>query len=374
MKIKELWNFKYNEPILGIEIGDINNNGEVEIIAYTKTGTLLFISLNGKILHQEVIVKGSPIWHLKIYDINTDGKNKLILGGMDGILRIFKCNLSYNLEPILTHKLGSSISGILIEDINNDSLDEIIVFSLDKTLRVLNPIDGKLVWGQIFEDGIGDAIIYANSQNLDNKEIAACGNDGTIRIFEGRTGELLWFKKYSDKIRFVNFTNSNKGSLISCGGDDKKLHFIDIITQNEIKTIEFNDYLWKCRSYPSPVFNNSIVSSYSFSYFDKSTATQNAEFTSELICLNEYLNVKWELIGLNIECLEAKEFDNRILILAGTTKGKLLIIEEKSGKILWNKNYISCINSIQILSERSVLFSCHDDGRIICHKMELSFA
>jgi len=88
LKAKELWNFKYNAPILGIELADINANGQIEIIAYTKTGILLFISLSGKLLHKEVISKDSSLWHLKIYDIDDDGRYELILGGMDGILRI----------------------------------------------------------------------------------------------------------------------------------------------------------------------------------------------------------------------------------------------------------------------------------------------
>ncbi|UCC20390.1 MAG: hypothetical protein JSV62_03620 [Promethearchaeota archaeon] len=370
MKIKELWNFKYSEPILGIEIADINHNGQVEIIAHTKTGTLLFISQSGKILHQELILKESPIWHLKIYDINADGHKELILGGMDGVLKIYKCNIIYHLELIWSHKLGSSISGFFIEDINKNNLDEIIVFSLDRTLRVLDIIDGKLIWGQIFEDGIGDAMVYTNKQNANNKEIAACGNDGTIRIFEGTTGKLLWFKKYSNKLRCVNILNSNKGSLLLFGGDDKKLHFIDINSQNEIKTIKFNDYLWKCKTYPFTYRNNAIVSSYSFSYFDKAIPIQNIEFTSKLISLNEFLNINWELTGFNIESFKIKEFDKRTLIIAGTTKGKLLIIEEKSGRILFNKNYNSCINDIQIFMEKRILYSCHDDGRIICHEID----
>jgi len=213
LKAKELWNFKYNAPILGIEVADLNGNGQIEIIAYTKNGILLIISLNGKLLHKEIISKDSPLWHLKIYDINEDGRYELILGGMDGIVRIFKCDLTYNLELLWTHKFDSSISGILIDDINNDSLNELVIFSLDKTLRVLNPYDYTLVWAQVFEDGIGDAKIFINNENFAKKEILACGNDGTIRIFDGTNGQLLWFKRYSGKMRVINYMNTLKGPV-----------------------------------------------------------------------------------------------------------------------------------------------------------------
>ncbi len=370
MKAKELWNFKYNTPILGIEVADINGNGQIEIIAYTKNGILLFISLNGKLLHKEIISKDSSLWHLKLYDIDDDGRYELILGGMDGILRIFKCNLTYNLELLWTHKFNSSISGILIEDINGDNINELIIFSLDKTLRVLNPSDGKLVWGQVFENGVGDAIIFLSDNNSAKKEILACGNDGTIRIFDGKDGKLLWFKKYSEKLRTIIYMNTPKGPVVICGGDDKKLHIINKITQNEIKTKEFNDYIWKSISYPFPILNKVLVSSYSFAYFDESIPIEEIEFTSNLICLNDSLKTNWKLIGYNIEFIRIIKKLDKLYILTGTTKGELLIIEEQTGKIIFNRNYKSCVNMAQLFINKNLLFSCHDDGKIIAHKLE----
>lgn len=370
LKIKELWNFKYNEPILGIELGDINNNGQIEIVAYTKAGMVLIISLKGELLHKELISKDSPVWHSRIYDIDKDGENELILGGMDGILRVFKPNLTYDLNPFWNHKFGASISGILIDDINNDNLDELIVFSLDKTMRTLNPLDGNLVWGQIFEDGIGDATIFIDDKNLNKKEILACGNDGTIRNFDGTNGELLWFKNFSNEMRCISYINSIEGLVVLCGGDDKKLHFINKKTQKEFKTKEFKNYVWKCISYPFPIFNKAIVSSYSFDYFDNSIPIENIEFTSKMTCLNEFLDDKWEIKQKNIEFLRIIEISNMILILAGTTKGEFIIIEEQTGKILFNKNNNSCINMIQFLMEEGLLFSCHDDGTICAYKLE----
>ncbi|MFX1500231.1 MAG: hypothetical protein ACFFDH_04615, partial [Promethearchaeota archaeon] len=312
----------------------------------------------------------SPLWHMRIHDIDNDGRHELVLGGIDGILRIFKCKSTYNLDPLWIHKFNSSISGILIEDINDNNFNELIAFSLDKTLRILNPLDGKLIWGQIFEDGIGDAMVFKNNKNRNNKEILACGNDGTIRCYEGSNGKLLWFKKYSDKMRVITYMNTIKGQLVLSGGDDKKLHIFNKLTQNEIKTLQFNNYVWKCISYPFPILNNILISSYSFAFFDQSTQIKNIEFTSKLVCLNEDFDIKWELNGYNIECLQLKKSNTEILIIVGTTMGKLLIIEEKTGKILLNEKHDSCINMSQLCVEKRLLFSCHDDGTIIAHHLE----
>ncbi len=370
MKVKELWSFKHYEPILGIKLGDINDDGQVEVVAYTETGTLLILSLKGELLNQEIISKNSPIWHLEIYDIDKDGTNELILGGMDGYLRTFRCNKTYFLNSLWNHKLGSSISGILIDDLNLDNKNEVIVFSLDKTIRVLKNLEGNLVWGQIFEDGIGDAIVYTDHRNPGKKEIIACGNDGSFRVFDATTGKLLWFEKYSDKIRCITYLNSINGPVIICGGDDKKLHIVDKEAQEEIKTIEFDDYIWKCISYPFLKHNKVIINSYSFAHFNSSIPLENIKFTSRLICLNETFEVIWELKGFNIEFLDVIEIYEKVFLLAGTTRGEVLVIEERTGKILNKINNDSCTNMIQFFIEKGLIFSCHENGRIFAYKVE----
>jgi len=84
---------------------------------------------------------------VEVQDIDNDNKNELILGGLDGLLRVFKCNSSYELEIFWEHPFGASISGFLVSDINNDNLNEIIAYYIDKLLRVLNPLYGYLICG-----------------------------------------------------------------------------------------------------------------------------------------------------------------------------------------------------------------------------------
>ncbi|MFX0006332.1 MAG: hypothetical protein ACFFA7_02480 [Promethearchaeota archaeon] len=360
MQAKKLWTYNYNEPILGFQLADINNNGQVEIITYNKTGNIFFISLDGHLIHKESISKDIPIWHLKVFNIDNTGEKILILGGMDGILRTFKCDLTYNLHSLWTHKFYSSISGILIEDINGDEINEIITFSLDKTIRILNPLSGDLIWGQVFQDGIGDVAIFKQNKNL----ILGAGNDGTIRIFNGLDGKLVWFKEFSDKMRCVNFLYSTKGLVILCGGDDKNLHFIDEKTQNEFKTEEFENYIWKCKSYPSQKCSNAIISSYSFDYFYDSIPIEDIQFSSKIVCINENLEYNWEFMGLNTECLNIIDNFDRIIICVGTTKGELIIIEEKNGGILFKTKYEACLNSIQFNVEKNILYCSYDDGTL----------
>jgi WD40 repeat protein len=366
MQLKKKWTFKYDEPILGAKLSSPKKEQTKKLFLSTKSGKILAFDLNGKLLIEEEITENSPIWNIEICDVNNDGIEELILGGMDGLLRIFQISSQTMLEPLWAHQFGSSVSGFRIGDINNDERLEIIAYSLDRSLRILNVNDGSLVWGQLFEDGIEDAKIWADRKNSNKKEVLACSNDGTIRVFEAINGNLLWFKRFSDKVRFVDYINSNKGILIICGGDDKQLHIIDKGSQEEIKTIEFDDYAWKCLSFPSSIKNSILVSSYSFEYLDHSKPIQEINFTSKLLCITQNLETIWELQHKNVEAILRFQVAGQNLIAIGTTQGELLILDEKSGTIRSSINQKSCVNAIQYEPVNKMLIICFEDGLIDC--------
>lgn len=365
--IKERLDFHFSEPILGIEIGDVNNNGQKEIIGFSKSGKLLVISLSGKKITELEISDNSPIWQAKICDIDRDNKNEVVLGGLDGLLRTFKCNLSYELHPFWAHQFGASISGFLYEDITDDGINEIIAYSIDKSMRCLNPVNGSLIWGQLFEDGIGDAIIWQDTINSSGKEVIACGNDGTIRSFKGENGELNWFKRFKDKIRCVSSIKSNTKEMIVCGGDDKILHVIDKNTQEELNSFQFDDFVWKCSSFMLEKQPYLLVSTYSFVFFNDSIKIEDIEFSSKLLCLNSELEKNWEIKNINVETFILLELFSKSYIIVGTTKGKILIIEAGSGKIATEINKNSCVNDLKYDPESNLLISCHDNGSVFAY-------
>ncbi len=365
--LEEKWHCQIDEPILQIEIGDVNNNGQNEIIAVSKSGRLLILSLTGKVLADKKITEKSSIWKIEVRDIDDDSKNEIILGGLDGLLRVFKCNSSYELDLFWEHQFGASISGFFASDINNDNLNEIIAYSIDKSLRVLNPLDGSLIWGQLFEDGIGNAIIWQDPLEPALKQVIAVGNDGTVRIFKGMNGDLLWFKRYADKIRCVSLFNSNGKEFIVCGGDDKMLHFIEKKTHNEIKTIPCQEYVWKCSQFKSMKNQNLLVSTYSFDFFNSSINIDDLEFNSKLMCFNQDLNIIWEINNVNVETMLLIILKELKFVIIGTTKGKILLIEDDFGEILAEIKKKSCVNDAKLDIDTKTLITCHDDGSIFAY-------
>ena len=365
--VKERWDFCFSESILGIEIGDINNNGQNEIIAFSKSGKLLIFSLSGKKITELEISENSSIWQARICDIDRDNKNEVILAGLDGLLRTFNCTTSYELQPFLAHQFSASISGFLYADVNADGIKEIIAFSIDKSMRCLNSSDGSLIWGQLFEEGIGDAIVWQDPLNPYTIEVIACGNDGTIRGFRGTDGELIWFKRFEEKVRCVSNLKIDENEVIICGGDDKILHIFDKNTQKDIKSFQFNDFVWKSTSFTIEDESYLLVSTYSFAFFDDSIKIEDIEFSSKILCLNSDFEKKWEIENVNLECfLQTKIFSNEYFII-GTTKGKIMILDAESGNLIAKIEKKSCVNDIKYDSELNILISCHDNGSIFAY-------
>ncbi|MFX1493444.1 MAG: hypothetical protein ACFFBZ_04115 [Promethearchaeota archaeon] len=362
MNIEKIWDVNTNEQLLGIELGNLIGGNKKQIITYTKSGKILIFSLNGKLLFKDAITQKTPIWKALIYDIDNDGKEELLLGGMDGVLRVLKYKAEFMLKLYWTHRFNSSIGGILVEDINNDGINEIITFSLDRSLRVLNPLDGSLIWGQIFEEGIGDALIWRNFKDSNEIEIIACGNDGTIRIFDNKYGELVWFKRFSNKVRCLSYMRSYQRDYIVCGGDDKKLHVIDKEGKKEIKTFETDEIIWKCLSFPPQGHNNLLVSSYSFEFLNNSMPIKDIKFKSKVMCFNENFSMKWEYKNVNTEILSYIDTLENKCIVIGTTRGYLMLLDELNGKLLAQINNPSCLNGCYFDTDSKILITCHDNG------------
>lgn len=293
--------------------------------------------------------------------------NEVILGGLDGLLRTFKCNTSYELQTFWAHQFGASISHFLHADVNKDDVKEIIAYSIDKSIRCLNPVDGSLLWGQLFEDGIGDAIVWQDSQDSHILEIIACGNDGTVRGFKGTNGELLWFKRFQDKIRCVSSLKSESRDLIVCGGDDKILHLIDKDSQDELESLRFEDYVWKCESFLFEGKPYLLVSTYSFEYFDETLKIEDIEFSSKILCLNSQLEKIWDIKNINVECFIQAVILSKNYFIIGTTTGDVMVLEANTGNVVAETHKKSCVNDLKYDSELNVLFSCHDNGSIFAY-------
>jgi outer membrane protein assembly factor BamB len=370
ISLKKIWTHKASSPILKLLCQDINGDGEPEIIAFSQEGDIIILNAEGTLLFSDEITKNSAIYTAKIWDINSDGKLELIVGAIDGLLRVFQFRPELTLEALWAHSFGANINGLILEDINGDSHTDLLVYSLDNSLRVLNTKTGDLIWAQMFEEGIGDAIIIKDLETAHKKQVAACGNDGTLRIFDGRDGTLRWFKRYPNKLRSLSEIRIANTSLLICGGDDKKLYYIDINRQEQVAQLSFSDYIWNIQHISDHSTSNLMIYTYSFAFLYQTTSKESEPFTSQFLYLNQNSQSTWQIKGINVECVNTIVKDGKIYILLGTTMGKVLIVEETSGIIIRDAKSSSSINCLDFLSGDNLVLAGDDNGEINAYEFK----
>jgi WD40 repeat protein len=358
LKITKILEKYLNSQLLDIKLGDINGDGKIEIVVSTRDGRILILSRDGKIIHELFVSEDKPIWNIDLYDITRDGKMEIISGGLDGLLKVFYSR-KHKLELLWSHSFQDSISGFFLDDITDDLRSELIAYGLDKSLRVLNSQNGELIWGQLFEKGIG--IVRAYDCDGDGQiELIGGGNDGTVRVFNGQNGVLKWFKKFSKNIRCISCFPNNQ--VIICGGDNKKIYFLDGVKGDIIKSYEMEEYVWESSAYLLEKNNYiALIYSYSFDFLDPNFDSSTMDYKSRLLCINNNLEIDWELTGFNIEDIKIIKIDFYYLIL-GTNDGRIIILSIKNGKIIKEINLNSTPNKIEIMDDE--IYCATNDGKI----------
>ena len=238
--------FGFKEGISCIRIGHVLSPEIMDCVIAGSNGLLKIVrwmtDQHQWVIQQEFdLTENGGLWNLELWDINGDHLDEIIVGGIQGAVVI----LSGRGEEIWSQRFTGAITGLKIwpynslQDHNGSSrLPRLIVFSLDKTLRVFDHT-GKLLWAQMFSDGVSTVDITDCDQD-GKEEVIAGGNDGTLRIFDGENGKIKWFKELGANIRAILCLNTK----IICGGDDRKISLFDGQSQQLLQSRSFPAYIW----------------------------------------------------------------------------------------------------------------------------------
>jgi len=315
------------------------------------------------VIQQEFdLTENGGLWNIELGDINGDHLDEIIVGGIQGAVVV----LSGRGEEIWSQQFTGAITGLKIwphnalQDHNGSSrLPRIIVFSLDKTLRVFDHT-GKLLWAQMFSDGVSTVDI-ADCDQDGKEEVIAGGNDGTLRIFDGENGKIKWFKELGANIRAILCINTK----IICGGDDRKISLFDGLSQQFLQSRSFPAYIWFIRR-NADSFDSFIATTFSFQFLGEG-ADDSHDPSFGIYRLSD-LNIIDEISQLNCQDFLISTHtllpSQRIGII-GETNGALRFVElENALKSLTSSipHLPSTINSIQLFAE-SILAGC-DDGKL----------
>ena len=121
--------------------GDINKDGEIEIVAAECEGSgdkldpnqiVILDGRNGNML--KYIRTGEKFMGMSVTDLNRDGNYEIVTGNTDGRVRVF----SSDLNLIRERDFGSRVDLLAVEDLNDDGMNEVIVVQPSDHLIFLN--------------------------------------------------------------------------------------------------------------------------------------------------------------------------------------------------------------------------------------------
>lgn len=195
-----------------------------------------------------------------------DESNQLLfVGANDGSIRGFPAFEPENVEPLLLMKNHSKnvCSLSFSNDFDDGSISYICSSSWDGTATIwedykvkyhLDPGNGFTIWDvkvidkdtfitcsadrsvtiwkkdQVLKklDGLHDDVIRAIDVNLDSNELATCGNDNMVKIWDLETFKLKKvLEGHTNFVYSVKFSKRDSNTLLSCG-EDRSLIVWDI--------------------------------------------------------------------------------------------------------------------------------------------------
>lgn len=161
---------KFSSEIIHISASDINNDGRIEIIGSDWEGSVRIFNRDKKLFLRE------PKTEIKA-DIDGDGKLERVTKYWKRIT-VFRDN-----TKLWEDEFKRWISAMDVRDINNDGKQEIIIGCLDKLLRIYSS-EGKLLWYK----KLLRAPLSLLTEDIDN--------DNHVELVTIGEGELRVFKHY----------------------------------------------------------------------------------------------------------------------------------------------------------------------------------
>ena len=214
--------------------GDIDGDGENEIVVGSDDGKLYAYKLNGAYLTNWPIKIGFPIENSPaICDLDNDGKDEVIIGGgiFDTLsIYILKGNGSSYMPGIWPKNLGGyPLTSPVVDDINSDEKYEIGIGCSNNKVYFIN-IDGTSVngWPVTVNSPVG--IATADIDGDSYTDIVVASSNGTIYVFNSNgTQKEGWPKTLGSNIysgiALADIDNDGKVEII-VGTSSGKLYIL----------------------------------------------------------------------------------------------------------------------------------------------------
>ena len=216
--------------MVGPAIGDLENDGIVDIVVCTWGENIYAIEKSGQIKPGFLFAStrrfnSAPT----LVDIDNDGDLEIVAGNDYGLLHV----LHHDASELISFDTGDDIrGGISVSDINNDGSYEILFTGYDDHLHVWNPLDNQELDGWPIDLG---------SNSLSEPLTADLDNDGDLEIIGAvKNGQVFAFHHDGLPVTHFPFTvSANIESTPSLGDIDNDGNYeLAVATTMGLKVID----------------------------------------------------------------------------------------------------------------------------------------
>ncbi|MHA1370914.1 MAG: hypothetical protein ACTSRA_14525 [Promethearchaeota archaeon] len=257
---------------------------------------------------------GSKIWYLDACnDVNGEGMPEIFTGREDGSFHAY----TFDGHPTWSHDFNGTISEFLVyKDLDHDKY-VLLIPALDNTLRLVDAIEGSLIWGDTFGSGVN----CADQKQVNNRHyIVAGGNDHTLRCYKRKPRankiidyELAWFTKFSSYVRDVAIS---KAGIVVAVSDDGFLKAFNATSYQVPISIDDSGEL---------LGNPGIVACH--------------VLHDGKLCWNTEPQD-----GVNVNSIRIYKLNNSFNALISTTGGKVLVLDVLTGGVLREYEFDTQVN------------------------------
>ena len=198
---EEIWKSQdFNTYISCLEVDDIDDDGVFEILVGGYDHLITIISCNTFEIENEISIDGEVIGDLDIGDVDNDGEKEIVV--FNGVLTVLNgIDLSIEWESQLISELGSVVEMI---DLDNDSQQEILVGTFEWAngrLIIFDGVSHMVQWESPIFDDMVSSISVSDVDNDDVFEIII-GSwdvlegyfDAGVHVFDSENFMLEWDK------------------------------------------------------------------------------------------------------------------------------------------------------------------------------------